>query len=146
LLAQRTCANNTAVKYIKNFHKIINQCLANGWLNKITQLQAKVKEVREFLSSRNRTNIKQNLFRTIGTRSRYICFSCFTGLVYRCEINKDNIALGIDGDKWIFRTDKKNRYLLNSITTNGMKIIDKYADHPVCKNEKRTPLFLNRQK
>ena len=30
LRSVRKCANNTAVKYIKNFHKIINQCLANG--------------------------------------------------------------------------------------------------------------------
>ena len=29
LRSERKCANNTAVKYIKNFHKIINQCLAN---------------------------------------------------------------------------------------------------------------------
>ena len=34
LRSVRKCANNTAVKYIKNFHKIINQCLANGWLQK----------------------------------------------------------------------------------------------------------------
>jgi hypothetical protein len=53
LRSERKCANNTAVKYIKNFHKIINQCLANGWLNKdpFSNYKAKVKEVvREFLS------------------------------------------------------------------------------------------------
>ena len=42
LRSVRKCANNTAVKYIKNFHKIINQCLANGWLNKTVRLQTKL--------------------------------------------------------------------------------------------------------
>jgi len=34
LRSVRKCANNTAVKYIKNFKKIIKICLANGWLEK----------------------------------------------------------------------------------------------------------------
>ena len=55
LRSVRKCANNTAVKYIKNFHKIINQCLANGWLNKdpFVNYKAKIKEViREFLTEK----------------------------------------------------------------------------------------------
>ncbi|WP_349293254.1 phage integrase SAM-like domain and Arm DNA-binding domain-containing protein [Flavobacterium eburneipallidum] len=34
LRSVRNCANNTAVKYIKNFSKIIKLCLANDWLDK----------------------------------------------------------------------------------------------------------------
>ncbi|WP_281169368.1 phage integrase SAM-like domain-containing protein [Flavobacterium gelidilacus] len=30
----RKCANNTAVKYIKNFNKIIKICFANHWLDR----------------------------------------------------------------------------------------------------------------
>ena len=30
----RDCSNNSAVKYIKNFQKIINICLNNEWMNK----------------------------------------------------------------------------------------------------------------
>ena len=46
LRTERKCANNTAVKYIKNFHKIINICLANGWLTKdpFANYKSKVKE------------------------------------------------------------------------------------------------------
>jgi len=32
LRSVRNCANNTAVKYLKNFNKIIKLCLANDWL------------------------------------------------------------------------------------------------------------------
>ena len=34
LRSVRNCANNTAVKYLKNFNKIIKLCLANDWLDK----------------------------------------------------------------------------------------------------------------
>ena len=49
----RKCANNTAVKYIKNFKKIIRLCLANGWLDKdpFVNYKSKLKEViREYLT------------------------------------------------------------------------------------------------
>ena len=34
LRSVRNCANNTAVKYIKNFSKIIKICLANNWIER----------------------------------------------------------------------------------------------------------------
>ena len=47
LRSVRNCANNTAVKYIKNFNKIIKICLANDWLDKnpFANYKSKVKEV-----------------------------------------------------------------------------------------------------
>lgn len=30
----RNCSNNSAVKYIKNFQKIINICIDNEWISK----------------------------------------------------------------------------------------------------------------
>lgn len=53
LRSVRKCANNTAVKYIKNFGKIIRICLANGWIEKspFANYKSKVKEVeRVFLA------------------------------------------------------------------------------------------------
>lgn len=43
LRSVRKCANNTAVKYIKNFKKIIRLCMANGWLSKDPFLGYKAK-------------------------------------------------------------------------------------------------------
>ncbi|WP_425571154.1 phage integrase SAM-like domain-containing protein [Olivibacter ginsenosidimutans] len=34
LRAQSVCGNNTTVRYIKNFKKIILICIANGWIQK----------------------------------------------------------------------------------------------------------------
>lgn len=33
LRSERSCGNNTTVKYLKNFKKIIRICMANGWMN-----------------------------------------------------------------------------------------------------------------
>jgi len=43
LRSVRKCANNTAVKYIKNFKKIIRLSMANGWLSKDPFLSYKAK-------------------------------------------------------------------------------------------------------
>lgn len=53
LRSVRNCANNSTVKYVKNFKKIVLICLANGWMEKNPFLLYKVKlkkVVREFLN------------------------------------------------------------------------------------------------
>ena len=87
LRSVRKCANNTAVKYIKNFHKIINICLANGWLVKdpFSNYKSKVKEViREFLNEKDIQDLMDKEFvseRLELVRDIFV-FSCFTGLAY----------------------------------------------------------------
>jgi site-specific recombinase XerD len=154
LRSERKCANNTAVKYIKNFHKIINQCLANGWLNKdpFSNYKAKVKEVvREFLSEAEIEQMINKEFvseRLELVRDIFI-FSCFTGLAYIDvkQLTLDNIALGIDGDKWIFKNRQKTDTASKiPLLPMAQEIIDKYADDPVCKNERRLLPILSNQK
>lgn len=154
LRSERKCANNTAVKYIKNFHKIINQCLANGWLNKdpFANYKAKVKEViREFLSeaeieqmiNKEFVSERLELFRDI------FVFTCFTGLAYIDvkQLTLDNISLGIDGDKWIFKNRQKTDTASKiPLLPMAQEIIDKYADNPVFKKEKRQLPVLRHQK
>ncbi|MDI1317453.1 site-specific integrase [Flavobacterium sp.] len=154
LRSVRKCANNTAVKYIKNFHKIINQCLANGWLNKdpFVNYKAKVKEVvREFLSEVEIEQMMNKEFvseRLELVRDIFV-FSCFTGLAYIDvkQLTLDNISLGIDGDKWIFKNRQKTDTASKiPLLPTAKYIIDKYAEHPVCKNEKRLLPILSNQK
>ena len=154
LRSERKCANNTAVKYIKNFHKIINQCLANGWLNKdpFSNYKAKVKEVvREFLSEAEIEQMMNKEFvseRLELVRDIFV-FSCFTGLAYIDvkQLTLDNISLGIDGDKWIFKNRQKTDTASKiPLLPTAKDIIDKYAENPVCKNEKRLLPILSNQK
>ena len=154
LRSERKCANNTAVKYIKNFHKIINQCLSNGWLNKdpFSNYKAKVKEVvRDFLSEAEIEQMINKEFvsdRLEIVRDIFV-FSCFTGLAYIDvkQLTLDNISLGIDGDKWIFKNRQKTDTASKiPLLPMAQEIIDKYTEHPVCKNEKRLLPILTNQK
>lgn len=154
LRSVRKCANNTAVKYIKNFHKIINQCLANGWLNKdpFANYKAKIKEVtREFLTEKEIETILNKRFvseRLELVRDIFI-FSCFTGLAYIDvkQLTLDNISLGIDGDKWIFKNRQKTETASKiPLLPVAQEIINKYSEHPVCKNENRLLPILSNQK
>jgi len=154
LRSERKCANNTAVKYIKNFHKIINQCLANGWLNKdpFSNYKAKVKEVvREFLSEAEIEQMinKEFVSERLELVRDIFVFSCFTGLAYIDvkQLTLDNIALGIDGNKWIFKNRQKTDTASKiPLLPMAQEIIDKYAEHPVCKNENRLLPILTNQK
>ena len=154
LRSERKCANNSAVKYIKNFHKIINQCIANGWLQKdpFVNYKSKMKEViREFLTEKEVEDIIKKEFvseRLELVRDIFI-FSCFTGLAYIDvqQLTTDNVALGIDGDKWIFKNRQKTDTASKiPLLPMAQEIINKYENHPVCKNEKRLLPILTNQK
>ena len=154
LRSERKCANNTAVKYIKNFHKIINICLANGWLTKdpFANYKAKVKEViREFLTEQEIQSLMEKEFvseRLELVRDIFV-FSCFTGLAYIDvkQLTQDNIVLGIDGDKWINKNRQKTdtNSKIPSLPT-AQYIMDKYSDYPVNKNKGTILPILSNQK
>ncbi|CAM4123555.1 MULTISPECIES: site-specific integrase [Flavobacterium] len=154
LRSERKCANNTAVKYIKNFHKIINICLANGWLNKdpFANYKAKVKEVvREFLTEEEIEIICNKEF--VSERLKLVrdifIFSCFTGLAYIDvkQLTNDNISIGIDGDKWIFKNRQKTETISKiPLLPTAQQIIEKYKNHPASVNEKRVLPILSNQK
>jgi site-specific recombinase XerD len=154
LRSVRKCGNNTAVKYIKNFHKIINQCMANAWLTKdpFVNYKAKIKEVvREFLTEKEIEDIINKEFvseRLELVRDIFI-FSCFTGLAYIDvqQLTTNNVALGIDGDKWIFKNRQKTDTASKiPLLPMAQEIIKKYENHPVCKNENRLLPILTNQK
>lgn len=154
LRSVRKCANNTAVKYIKNFKKIIRICIANGWLDKdpFANYKSKVKEViRDYLHEDEIESILNKSFvseRLELVRDIFI-FSCFTGLAYIDvkQLTKQNVSIGIDGNKWIFKsrqkTDTNSRIPILPVVEQLLK---KYAEHPVCLNENRLLPILSNQK
>ena len=154
LRSVRNCANNTAVKYIKNFNKIIKICLANDWLDKnpFANYKSKVKEVeRVYLSEEEIQNIIEKDFKTerLSLVRDIFLFSCFTGLAYIDvkNLTKSHISIGIDGEKWIFthrqKTETASKIPILPVT---QLIIDKYADHPKSNNEDRLLPILTNQK
>jgi site-specific recombinase XerD len=154
LRSVRNCANNTAVKYIKNFSKIIKLCLANDWLDKnpFANYKSKVKEVeRVYLSEDEIQNIIKKDFKTerLSLVRDIFLFSCFTGLAYIDvkNLTKSHISIGIDGEKWIFthrqKTETASKIPILPVT---QIIIDKYSNHPKSNNEERLLPILTNQK
>ena len=136
----RNCANNSAVKYIKNFGKIIRICLANGWIDTspFINYKAKVTRVdRVFLSEQELKVLASKdlpVERVAQVRDIFL-FSCYTGLAY-VDVKKlkaNEIVTGVDGELWIFtkrqKTDIASRIPLLS---PAIEILKKYKEHPKC--------------
>jgi site-specific recombinase XerD len=154
LRSVRNCANNTAVKYLKNFNKIIKLCLANDWLDKnpFANYKSKVKEVeRVYLTEEEIQSILNKDFKTerLSLVRDIFLFSCFTGLAYIDvkNLTKSHISYGIDGEKWIFthrqKTESASKIPILPVT---QMIIDKYENHPLCNNENKLLPILSNQK
>ena len=154
LRTERKCANNSTVKYIKNFKKIIRIGLANNWIDKDPFLNYKVKleEVkRQFLSEEEiQTMLDKNLHtpRLEQVRDIFV-FCCFTGLAYSDvkKLTSNNVILGIDGGKWIkvSRTKTDTNSSIPLLPT-ALEIIKKYKDHPEAVNKGRLLPVLSNQK
>ena len=154
LRSVRNCNNNSAVKYIKNFGKIIRICLANGWLDKnpFANYKAKVKEVeRHFLTMDEIQAITDKHFRTdrLNQVKDIFLFSCYTGLAYADvkKLDQTQIVFGIDGEKWIYTNRQKTDTRSNiPLLPFAQAILDKYKNHPQCLNQGRVLPVLSNQK
>ncbi|MEI6556156.1 MAG: site-specific integrase [Paludibacter sp.] len=148
------CCQNTTVKYIKNFGKIIRICIANGWLdrNPFINYKSRMVEVeRAFLSQDEIETMFNKEFATerLNQVKDIFLFSCFTGLAYADvkKLKRTNIALGVDGERWIFinrtKTDTRSNIPLLPISS---AILDKYRNHPQAVNQERLLPILSNQK
>lgn len=154
LRTEKSCNNNSAVKYIKNFGKIIRICLANGWIERdpFINYHSKFNEVtRQFLNEQEIEKLfSKDLHNERLSQVRDIfLFSCFTGLAYidTQKLTQQNINLGLDGNKWIFTTRQKTKTTSNiPLLPQAEKIIEQYQTHPACINSKKLLPVLSNQK
>ena len=138
LRTEHKCNNNSAVKYIKNFRKVVRICLSNGWLDKdpFIQFKARVKEVeRVFLSQEELEILRTKVFsiQRINQVKDLFVFSCYTGLAYvdAKNLTVENIVLGIDGSYWIHTHRKKTDTPSHiPLLPPAMVIIEKYRNLP----------------
>jgi site-specific recombinase XerD len=154
LRSERKCANNSAVKYIKNFGKIIRICIANRWLiyDPFLNYKNKVKTVdRVYLTTgelQEITNKDMATGRLTQVRDIFL-FCCFTGLAYADvkKLRRWDLVTGIDGEQWISikrqKTDTPSRIPLLPAASD---LIQRYADHPNCENSGRVLPVLSNQK
>ena len=154
LRTERNCSNNTTVKYIKNFKKIVQICIDNSWIkeNPFVKYKGRMKEVeRDFLTEEEiQTIYSKKLVSERLTQVRDIfIFCCFTGLAYVDvkQLTNDHIGIGIDGGRWIFKnrqkTDTSSKIPLLPIPE---ELLTKYSVHPKCLNEGTLLPVLSNQK
>jgi len=145
----------SAAKYIKHLKKIVNHCIANGWLKQNPFINfkstAKAKE-RTFLTQQELDNIttskKITIERLKQVRDIFV-FCCYTGLSYADikKLKRNEIGIGMDGDQWIFtsrqKTDTSSHIPLLPI---ALEILNRYQDHPQCENKGLLLPVLSNQK
>lgn len=150
----KKCNNNSTIKYIRNFGKIIKQAYVNGWIEKdpFLNYKGKVKQIdRNYLTQSELQDIinkKIRIPRLDLVRDMFI-FSCFTGLAYIDVFNltKENLIKGIDGEMWISTHRQKTDSLSKiPILPVSESILEKYKDHPECLNKNKLLPILSNQK
>lgn len=150
----RKCANNTTLKYISNFKKIVIRAIDKEIIIKDPFKSFKGKKtkiVKKPISAKELAELERHQFSTdrLNTVRDIFVFQCYTGLAYIDvkQLTLDNISLGIDGDKWIFKNRQKTETTSKiPLLPVAQEIINKYAEHPICKNENRLLPILSNQK
>ena len=138
----RKCNNNSTLKYIKNFGKIIRICLSNGWIVKdpFLNYKGKIKVAAPVhLDEQEIQRMADKDFKIdrLNQVRDVFLFCCFTGLAY-VDVKKlkaSEITKGVDGGLWIFtnrqKTDTRSAIPL---LPKAALLIKKYSNHPVCVN------------
>ena len=154
LKTEKNIGHNTTVKYITNTRKIINECLKKRWLKADPFLGYSI-TVHEttpiFLSEEELqkiVEIKFSIRRLELVRDMFV-FSCYTGLAFIDVFNltSKNIAIGIDGRKWIITSRQKTDNASHiPLLPPAMAVIQKYADDPAAVNKGRLLPILSNQK
>jgi site-specific recombinase XerD len=154
LKTERNCSHNTAIKYITNFKKIIRIAYANDWISKdpFYNWKARLKTIdREFLSKEEIQKLveKELVIKRLDQVKDIFIFSCFTGLAYADvkKLAKNDIVIGIDGDRWIKtkRTKTNTRSNIPLLAT-AEAILEKYSEHPdVVQSQFLLPVLSNQK-
>lgn len=150
----RNCCNNTSVKYLKNFRKIIKLCIDNEWINKdpFINYKTKLQPVdKNFLSEEQLESIIDKEFkseRLSFVRDVFI-FSCFTGLAYVDikNLKYDDISTNISGTRFIKIKRTKTKVDASiPLLPIAENILTKYKDNPKCLNQNLVLPILSNQK
>ena len=104
----RKCGNNSAIKYLSNFKKIVGECMLKGWLQKdpFIGFKASLKTVEKIALTQEEVDvIKRKKFSTdrLCLVRDIFLFSCYTGLAYADvkKLKQSEIITGHDKNPWI---------------------------------------------
>lgn len=150
----QNCCNNTTIKYLGNFKKIVLACVKKKWLTSdpFVDFQFKKTKVKKLaLSSVELQRIEGKVFsieRVSQVRDIFL-FSCYTGLAYidAKQLTSSDIGPGIDGGLWILSSRQKTESETHiPLLPKALEILAKYKHHPQCQNSGRVLPMLSNQK
>ena len=131
---QKPMGNNTVMKHIERFRKLINLSHKLGWIERdpFINFRSKfIKKERGFLSLDELLEIENkqlNIARLRQVRDLFV-FSCYTSLSYIdvIHLSEDNIRTGIDGELWIYyRREKTTKPIRIPLLPKALAIIESY--------------------
>ncbi len=154
LKSVRKCNHNSTMKYIRNFRKVINDCIKREWLTqdpfarfKMSMQEVKITPLSK-IELKAISDKKFEIERLEQVKDIFL-FCCYTGLAYADikKLKRTNISLGVDGQRWIFtsrqKTDTSSRIPLLPF---AQIIMEKYNNNIKCINDNSVLPVLSNQK
>ena len=134
---QKPMGNNTVMKHIERFRKLINLSHKLGWTARdpFISFKAKfIKNERGFLSLEELQEIENKQFsiHRLELVKDLFVFSCYTSLSYIdvIHLTADNICIGIDGELWIYyKREKTTKPIRIPLLPKAMQIVEKYKSN-----------------
>lgn len=150
----RNCDHNTTIKYLSNFKKIVNHCVRSGKLQRDPFLgfsMSKKEVERDVLTEDQLKRIAQESFKAerLALVRNIFLFCCYTGLAYADihKLKQTEIVKGSDGGLWIIAKRQKTNVTSRSpLLLPALEIIEKYKEHPQCKEKGKVLPVLSNQK
>lgn len=140
LKTEKGCAQNTVIRYMKCFKKVINLAIANEWISKNPFAGIKFHEVeviKDILTQAELNKILAKEFeieRLTLVRDIFI-FQCYTGLAFIDVYNlrPEHLSEDNNGNLWIMKPREKTNNMCNiPLLSIPKKILEKYKDNPYC--------------
>ena len=139
LKTTRNCSNNTTIKYIKNFKKIIRIAMANGWMKEdpFRNIKYHLDDVDMAYLTEEELKLLMNkhfeIERLQLVRDTYV-FCCFTGLAFVdvASLKYTDIE-DKSGKLWIKKKRQKTKnWCTIPLLEPAIQLMNKYKENPRC--------------
>jgi site-specific recombinase XerD len=140
LRTKRNCNNNSTMKYISNFSKVIKLAMDNEWIKNdpLSKIKLKLEEVNKPFLNRDEVTAliskNFNIPRIAQVRDIFV-FCCYTGLAYIDvkSLCKKDIEVGVDDNIWIRKQRHKSKQWAHiPLLPVAKEIINRYAFDKEC--------------
>lgn len=137
---EKSCAQNAAVKYLKNFKKIIKTALVNKWITDDPFLEIHFKQTktnRAFLTEEELDILLKKEFTIprLQTVRDIFVFCALTGLAFTDvqHLRREHIIKDGNGEYWIRKAREKTDNMCDiPLLDIPRMILEKYKEHPEC--------------